>query len=426
MDGGHAVKIALIGAGSTYTPELVSGLHRLREQLPVRTLVLHDPDLDRLAVVAGLVRRMLAHQQFDLEIVETADVRAAVEGASAVLIQLRVGGQRARLLDETLPLPCGCIGQETTGAGGAAKALRTVPVVLRTAELVRELALPDAWIVDFTNPVGIVTRALLDAGHRAVGLCNFAIGMQRWAAGVLDADPSRVQVDPVGLNHFSWIRRILLDGSDVLPDLLDRRMPEVTAHVPFPAELMRELGAIPSYYLHYYYDHDQVLAEQRANRPRAEVVMDVERVLLEKYADPATVEPPPELGQRGGSHYSDAAVDLLASLLGSDSAVHVVNVRNGTTLPTLAPDDVIEVPCRVDRTGAVPLPQPPTPPDMTGRIAAATGYERLIAEAAVRGEPSLVRRALLAHPLIGQWAVADDLTRRILEQNAQHLPQFTR
>src|SRR4051812_34848697 len=210
------MKVAVIGAGSTYTPELVSGL----SALPVRELALHDIDAERLEIVGALAERMLGRVGFAGALELTDDLDRAVDGADYVLIQIRVGGQEARLSDETVPLACGCIGQETTGAGGLAKALRTVPVVLDIAERVRERAADGAWIVDFTNPVGIVTRALLDAGHRAVGLCNVAIGFQRKAAQLLDVEPERVQVDQVGLNHLSWFRRVWVEGDDVLPDLL--------------------------------------------------------------------------------------------------------------------------------------------------------------------------------------------------------------
>lgn len=411
------MKIAVIGGGSTYTPELVSGLGRLRSALPVDELFLMDPDRERLDVVGGFARRMLQHEDLPIELTLTQDRTAALRDSDAVLIQLRVGGQRARLRDETFPLECGCVGQETTGAGGAAKAMRTVPVVLEIAEEARRIARPDAWIVDFTNPVGIVTRSLLNAGHRAIGLCNFAIGMQRWVAQLLEVQPDRVQVDPVGLNHFSWIRRILLDGVDVLPTMMASRMEQITAHVPFPAELIEAVGAIPSYYLKYYYDHDRTLSEQRTATPRAQVVMDVEKELLRKYADPTLLERPPELSQRGGAYYSEAAVQLLASLVTGDGATHVVNIRNGTTIAGLAADDVIETACRVDRDGPVALPQAPVSSDLLGRIAAVTGYEQLIARAAVAADAKLVRRALLAHPLIGQWTMADQLTDRMLSQD---------
>src|SRR5215467_6204992 len=224
------MKVAVIGGGSTYTPELVSGLTRL----DVDEFVLEDLDPERREVVGGMARRMLARQDFDGRLEVTGDLDAAVEGADFVLVQIRVGGQEARLRDETVPLACGCIGQETTGAGGFAKAMRTVPVVLEIADRVRELAAPDAWIIDFTNPVGIVTRALLDAGLRAVGLCNVAIGFQRRFADWLGVEPERVVVDQVGLNHLTWVRRVLLDGEDALPQLLAEHGDELAEDIELP------------------------------------------------------------------------------------------------------------------------------------------------------------------------------------------------
>src|ERR1700761_1303667 len=214
------MKLAVIGAGSTYTPELVSGLIREWEHVDLRDLVLHDIDPERREVVGGLAGRMLEDRGFAGAVAVTGDLDQALDGADGVLIQIRVGGQAARLRDETIPAACGCVGQETTGAGGLGKAMRTVPVVLEIAQRARELAAEDAWIVDFTNPVGIVTRALLDAGHRAVGLCNVAIGFQRRFAAKLGVEPERISLGHVGLNHLTWERAVLLDGKDVLPELL--------------------------------------------------------------------------------------------------------------------------------------------------------------------------------------------------------------
>jgi 6-phospho-beta-glucosidase len=406
------MKVAVIGAGSTYTPELVSGLAAQQERLAVDELVLMDIDAERLEVVGGFARRMLAHQGLSTEVRLTTDRATAVTDADAVLVQLRVGGQQARLADETFPLECGCLGQETTGAGGLAKALRTVPVVLEIAEEVRRLANPDAWFIDFTNPVGIVTRSLLDEGHRAVGLCNYAIGVQRWMARLLDVDPGRVDVDPVGLNHLSWMRRVLLDGEDVLPALLGTRMDELLQHSPFPDHLVRMLGALPSYYLRYYYFHDETVAQMRRDKPRATVVAELESELLDLYRSPGLVEKPAQLEQRGGAFYSEAAVDLLASLHADEPTTHVVNVRNDGIVPGLADDDVIETRCLVSSAGIQPLPQAEVPPVMLGTMQHVSAYERIAARAARSGDEDDVRRALLAHPLVGQWDLVEALLPR--------------
>src|SRR5881227_1573243 len=262
VHGSQGMKLAVVGGGSTYTPELIDGIAGRRSTLDVDEIVLIDPDAYRVEAVGGFSQRLLSHAGHPARVSTTASLEEGVEGATAVLIQLRVGGQRARRTDETFPHACGCVGQETTGAGGLAKALRTVPVVLDIADRVRKIAGDDTWIVNFTNPVGIVTRALLNEGHRAVGLCNVAIGFQRRFAGWLGVEPARVVVDQVGLNHLTWVRRVLLDGEDVLPDLLAEHGDELAGDIELPRRLLDELGAVPSYYLRYFYAHDVVLREQ--------------------------------------------------------------------------------------------------------------------------------------------------------------------
>jgi 6-phospho-beta-glucosidase len=408
------MKIAVIGGGSTYTPELVSGLSRERDRIGVQELVLHDIDPERRDVVGGLAARMLERQGFQGELTVTGELDRALDGADFVLVQIRVGGQSARLSDETVPLACGCIGQETTGAGGLAKALRTVPVVLEIAARVRELASPDAWIVDFTNPVGIVTRSLLDAGHRAVGLCNVAIGFQRSFARHLGVDPEHVTVDQVGLNHLTWIRAVHVDGRDILPELLASHGDEIAEQACLPLRLLEELGVVPSSYLQYFYRHDAILAEQLDGVPRAEVVAEIERSLIELYRDPTLNEKPALLEQRGGAFYSEAATGLVASLVSGAGAVHEVDVRNDGTLAGLADDDVVEVPARVEAGRLVPLPQAPLAPELLGLVQHVAAYERLAAQAAVTGDASITRKALLAHPLIGQHPLNEDLVERLL------------
>ena len=406
------MKIAVVGGGSTYTPELVSGLTRL----DVDELVLEDVDPERREVVGGMAARMLTRQGFDGSLEVTGDLDSAVEGADYILIQIRVGGQEARLRDETAPLACSCIGQETTGAGGFAKAMRTVPVVLEIAERVRMLAAPDAWIVDFTNPVGIVARALLDEGHRAVGLCNVAIGFQRRFAGWLGVEPGRVVVDQVGLNHLTWVRRVLLDGQDVLPSLLAAHGDELAEDIELPRRLLDELGAVPSYYLRYFYAHDAVLREQLDGEPRAAVVQEIERGLLDRYRDPSVNERPDLLMKRGGAYYSEAALGLITSLSTGDGAVHEVDIRNGSTVAGLATDDVVEVPARVGRDGPEPLPQLPLAPELLGLVQHVAVYERLTVRAALTRDPVDARKALLAHPLIGQVELVDGLLDRLIAE----------
>ncbi|MEW2398505.1 6-phospho-beta-glucosidase [Streptomyces sp. NPDC046862] len=418
------MKLTVVGGGSTYTPELIDGFARLRDTLPIEELVLVDPAADRLELVGGLARRIFTRQGHDGRIVTTSDLDKGVESADAVLLQLRVGGQAARQQDETWPLECGCVGQETTGAGGLAKALRTVPVVLDIAERVRR-ANPDAWIIDFTNPVGIVTRALLQAGHKAVGLCNVAIGFQRKFAGLLGVTPTEVHLDHVGLNHLTWETGVRLggpEGEDILPKLLAEHGDAVAADLRLPRPVIDRLGVVPSYYLRYYYAHDEVVEELRTKPSRAAEVAKMERQLLDMYADPALDEKPELLAKRGGAYYSEAAVDLAAALLGgSGSAFQVVNTYNRGTLPFLPDDAVIEVQAAVGPHGTSPLPVAPVDPLFAGLMANVTAYEDLALDAALRGGRERVFRALLAHPLIGQYAYAETLTDQLIAHNREHL-----
>ncbi len=418
------MKVAVIGGGSTYSPELVDGFGRVGERLGVEELVLQDTDPERLEVVGGAAQRIARAHGFKGTLTLTSDLDAAVDGASAVLLQIRVGGQAARLTDETIPLRCGCVGQETTGAGGFAKALRTVPAVLDIAERVRQIGAADAWIVDFTNPVGIVTRALLDHGHRAVGLCNVAIGFQRLFAEWLHVTPESVQLGHAGLNHLTWIRSVCVDGEEMLPKLLRDHGEEIAAHVELPRRIIDNLGAVPSYYLRYYYQHDLVVQELLSARSRAEEVMDVERELLKLYRDPQLHDKPDLLMQRGGAYYSEAAINLLCGLFGDSADVQVVDVRNKGTIPELPADTVIEVPARVGAAGAEPLPVPALPPHQAGLIAHTAAYESLTAEAAVSGDREVAFRALLTHPLIGQSALAEQLLHDLLDANRRFLPAF--
>jgi 6-phospho-beta-glucosidase len=416
------MKLVVVGGGSTYTPELVDGLARLSGTMPVEELVLVDPDEHRLDRVGGVSARIMAAYGHAATVRGTTDLDDGLDGAGAVLLQLRIGGQAARHRDETWPLSCGCIGQETTGAGGFAKALRTVPVVLDIAERARKLAAPNAWIVDFTNPVGIVTRALLDAGHRAVGLCNVAIGFQRRFAARLGVDPARIQLGHVGLNHLSWEREVLLDGVDVLPRLFDEHGDYIADDIGLPVEVIRELGVVPSYYLRYYYSHDNVVGEQRGEPTRAEVVAGYEKELLDLYADPELDHKPELLAKRGGAFYSEAAVALLASLVADTGDVQVVNLRNNGSLPFLADDAVIEVPARITAQGPVAEPISRLDPLYAGLTAHVSAYEELAVQTALHGGRDRVFRTLLAHPLIGQIDIANQLTDRLLAENHTYLP----
>ena len=417
------MKLAIIGGGSTYTPELVDGFARLRDQLPVEQLALVDPDQDRLDAVGAISRRILAKQGHPGEVLATSDVAEGVEGADAVLFQLRIGGQAARNVDETLPLDFCCLGQETTGAGGLAKAMRTVPVVLDLAEQVRKHA-PNARIVDFTNPVGIVTRALLDAGHDAVGLCIVAIGFQRRFAAGYGVTPDQVALDHVGLNHLTWIRGVRIGGEERLEEIIAEHGEDLSASLHLPAKALSDLHAIPSYYLRYFYEHDAVVQELKHSESRAEQVAAMERELLAMYRDPAVDEKPELLAKRGGAFYSEAAVELIASLTNpaGEADRRVVNLRNNGTLPFLSDDTVIEVSAEVSSTGITAVPQAPLPAHMRGLIAHVSAYEELALDAAIHGGRDRVVQALLANPLIGQYDLSNRLGDALIAANEKFLP----
>ena len=428
------LKLAVVGGGSTYTPELIEGISRRVERLPVDELVLQDIEPERLEIVGGLARRMLARLGWGGRLTLTGSQPEALDGADFVLIQLRVGGQAARVVDETLPVGFGTIGQETTGAGGFAKALRTVPVVLLIAEEVAHRSAPGAWIVDFTNPVGIVTQALLDDGHRAIGLCNVAIGFQREFARRYGVSPERVELEHVGLNHLSWERAVKVDGVDRLPEILAGSGPtEIERWVGSPAELVRITASIPSYYLRYYYSFDDVLRAQVAGEPtRASEVMDIEGELLDMYRNPNLDEKPKLLERRGGAFYSEAAAELIASLHDGRGDIQVVDIRNGPrsgntgprALAELTDDAVVEVPARISREGATPVELRPLAPEMRGLVQAVKAYEELTIEAARSGERTVALKALLANPLVARWSIADALLPALLAANRRYLPRF--
>jgi 6-phospho-beta-glucosidase len=418
------VKVAVVGGGSTYTPELVEGFVTRGERLPVDELVLLDIDAERLEIVGALAERMMRRAGWGGRLILTQDRLEAIDGAHFVIVQLRVGQQAARYRDETIPPRHGCIGQETTGPGGFAKALRTVPVVLELAELTDERGAPGAWFVDFTNPTGLVTQALLDAEHRAIGLCNVAIGFQRRFARHFGVEPERVQLEHVGLNHLTWERKVLVDGVDRLPEILEDAIDLVADETAMPAELIRSIGAIPSYYLHYYYLANRVIEQQKTSRTRAEEVMEIEAGLLELYRDPALDTKPKLLEERGGAFYSDAAAALVASLHAGTGDVQVVNIRNDGAIPDLPDDDVVEIAATIDRDGAHPLSVPGLSPDMLALVQHAKAYERLTIEAAMSGDRDVALRALMTNPLVRDFDVAVPLLEELLEADRDLLPRF--
>jgi len=422
-------RVCVIGGASTYTPELIEGFVANQADLGLGTVALMDIDAARLEVVGELAERMIraAHAPLQLEL--TTDRKAALQGADYVITQIRVGGNEQRVVDETLPLRFGIVGQETTGPGGLAKALRTVPVMLDIAADVERIC-PQAWVINFSNPSGLVTEALLKHSRvRALGLCNLPINMLHTVAGLLGAAPERVELDYVGLNHLSWVKGASLDGQDVTAVVLAKAIEAARqpgqGHSPFAPQLLETLGMLPCYYLRYYYHHDQVLQEQReALRTRAEEVLEIEQSLLATYADPRCDHKPSLLQQRGGALYSQAAISLMAAIAQDKGEVHVVNCPNDGAIVDLPEDAVVEVPCVIGAAGARPRAVGRLPTPIRGLVQSVKAYEMLTIQAAVTGDRRTALQALMSHPLVPTFALAEALLDAILSANRAYLPRF--
>jgi len=428
------MKVAVFGGGSSYTPELINGFLERVGSLPLTELWLMDIAAERLKVVGSFAQRMVQAKGAPFTVHLTTDQREALRGARYVITQLRVGGMQARREDEYLGRRHGLIGQETTGVGGMANALRTIPVVLSIARDMRELA-PGSLLVNFANPSGLVTEALSRYAPEVlgVGLCNAPITFKM---GILEAleqqsakriEPGRAHLDTLGLNHLSWHRGFTLDGQELWPQVLAGYLETLKAdsHPEWDPALVETLKMIPNYYLQYYYYTAHKIASQQKWPPsRAEEVMGIEADLLQQYAEPDRTEPPAGLMKRGGAYYSTVATQLINAHANDLGETHVVNVRHGGAVPGWPADWVLEMPCRVDGAGVHPLPAEPLPLACFGLLAHVKAYELLAVEAAVHGDRDAAYQALLAHPLGPAadqvQAVLDDM----LETNRAYLQQF--
>ena len=428
------MKIAVIGGGSTYTPELVNGFLERIDSLPVKELWLMDIDPKRLEIVGGFAQRMVAAKGDPFKVVLTTDQRAAVEGATYVTTQMRVGQMQARVADEYLGKRHNLIGQETTGVGGMAKALRTIPVLLKLASDIHELA-PGAMLVNFTNPSGLVTEALQRYAPEvpSVGVCNVAIGVKKRIVKELEETSGKkialgsAELDTLGLNHLTWHRGFTVDGEDVWPQVLTSYIAELRseAEPEWEPRMVESLGMIPNYYLQYFYHTDHKLDSQEKWPPsRGEEVIEIEKGLLKQYANPDLKEPPADLMLRGGAYYSTVATQLLNAHYNDLGEVHVVNVRHGGAVPDWPADWVLEMPARVDRQGIHPLPAKPLPTACFGLLAHVKAYELLTVEAAVHGDREAAYQALLAHPLGPKADQVQAVLNDLLETNKEYLPQF--
>ena len=430
------LKVSVIGGGSTYTPELLNGVFERQEEFPLDELWLMDVDLDRLEIVGGFAQRMAAAKNARFRVVLSENQLEAIRGSSYVITQLRVGQMEARREDEYLGKRHGLIGQETTGVGGMAKALRTVPVILDIAQDIQSEA-PNALLVNFANPSGLVTEALFRYAPEvaSVGVCNATITTKmeilkelNEALG-LELQPEEARIKTLGLNHLTWFYGFEVHGKDYWPQIMQRMIEEMRrADDPFfDPHTLKALGMLPNYYLRYYYYTPKMLNNQEKWPPsRAEEVMAIEADLLSQYQDEDRSEPPEDLMKRGGAYYSTVATQLLNAHYNDLNEIHVLNVRQNGAVPGWNNDWVLEMPCRVNSTGILPIPADPLPPVCAGLVSQVKGYEILTAKAAIEGDQRAAYQALLTHPLGPPANLVQTVLEDMLEKNKAFLPRFFR
>lgn len=431
-----SLKITVIGGGSSYTPELIEGILLRQGTLPIREICLVDiaEGKEKLDIIAALTERMIKKAGANIRLITTTNRREAIKDADFVMTQFRVGGLRAREKDETLPLKYNVIGQETTGAGGFAKALRTIPVILDICKDIEELA-PNAWMLNFTNPAGLVTEAVTKYSKvKTIGLCNVPVSMQMMAAEMFNCEPSQIQLEFAGLNHLVWVTRASFNGQDVTREMLTKvgdganfSMKNIFEE-PWDPQFLQSLGVIPCPYHRYFYQPNAMLAEEKlsaqTNGTRAQQVMKIETALFEKYKDLELDHKPKELEERGGAYYSDASLNLVDAIYNNRNSIHVVNVKNQGAIPSLPDDAVIECSAVVGQLGARPFAVGTLPGSVLGLLQQVKAYEQLTIEAAVHGDVDKAMLALVAHPLVSDIGIARALSQDIIRENAHYLPQF--
>jgi 6-phospho-beta-glucosidase len=431
----RGLKIATIGGGSSYTPEIVEGFIKRYDELPVKDLYLVDIEEGKwkLDIVGKLAQRMVEEAGVDMKIHLTLDRREAIKDADFVTTQFRVGLLDARIRDEKIPLRYNCIGQETTGAGGLAKALRTIPVILDICKDIEELA-PDAWLINFTNPSGIITETVnKHTNVKSIGLCNVPVKMHMISADILGVDRAGVRMDLVGLNHLVWGRDIIYKGESKIDEVIEKLISgqgKEVENIPdfgWGDDLLKSLGMMPCPYHRYYYLTAKMLEEEidsaKTKGTRGEVVKKVEAELFELYKDPNLKVKPKQLEQRGGQYYSDAACDLISAIYNDKGTIHYVNIQNNGTVDCLPNDSAIERTCYVDKEGAHPLNVKPLPSKVKGLLQVVNEYEALAVEAGVYGDYDAALQALVIHPLV-ESSIAKPLLDDIIKENIDYLPQF--
>lgn len=433
----ETLKVAVIGGGSSYTPELIEGFIKHYDELPVTELYLVDIETgkEKLEIVSALAKRMIEKASVPITLKTTLNRREAIEGAAFVCTQIRVGGLEARAKDERIPLRYGCVGQETTGAGGFAKALRTIPVILDICRDIEELA-PEATLINFTNPAGIVTEAVLNHTNvKSIGLCNLPIDTKMQVAEQQKVDVSEVDIEMIGINHLNWTRNIRVNGKDVTKEVI-KEVSETggltVKNIPgsdLGADFVQSLGVLPCSYLSYYYLRDAMIEDQTRSMEdgttRAEVVMKTEKELFELYQDLELAEKPKQLEERGGAYYSDAAVNLMRSMYNNTQDIQVVNVLNKGMIPMLADDASIEINCVIGADGARPVQLlGDIPTEIIGLLQVVKNYESLTVKAVISGEYEAALHALTIHPLVSSAKIARQILDDILAENKAYIGQF--
>jgi 6-phospho-beta-glucosidase len=418
------MKIAIIGAGSSYTPEIIEGLVGLKDRLPVDRLAFMDIDEKRLEIMTGFCKRFMQHLGYSIEIEATTDRRKAIEGSRFVLTQIRVGGNAQRVLDEKIPLKYGIIGQETTGPGGMFKALRTIPILLKIAREVEAIA-PDAWIINYTNPTGLIAEAVsLYTPVTIAGLCAGAYFPRNAVQHALGVQGSAIYYDYFGLNHLNYGYNIRVDGQ-LLTDQDWAKIAQVATWGSVNAELIRLMQVIPSPYLQYYYHHSKCVDQAKTKAlTRGETVQQIEEEVYQHYANPTQVTKPEALRKRGGGGYSEIALSVMEAAYNNQDRIIIINVPNRGAVTGMPDDAVLEIPCLVNASGIFPLRQPEIPRVMWGLISAVKTYEQYTVEAAVTGKRETALLALISHPLVGEYELAVPLLDEMLNANHAFLPQF--
>ncbi|MDQ0178349.1 6-phospho-beta-glucosidase [Bacillus chungangensis] len=436
----QGVKIATIGGGSSYTPEFVEGLIKRYDEFPVRELWLVDIEdgKDKLAIVGNLAKRMVEKAKIPMEIHLTLNRQEALKDADFVTTQMRVGLLDARIKDERIPLQYGIIGQETNGAGGLFKGLRTIPVLLEIAKEMGELC-PRAWLINFTNPAGMVTEALLRySGHeKIIGVCNLPVNVKMTLANLLQVETERLHITFAGLNHLVYGLDVFVDGESVLEEVIDilsdpdkQLSMQNIAPIPWEPAFLQALGVVPCPYHRYYYKTKEILEEElesfKSGTTRAEVVKKLEAELFELYQDPDLAIKPPQLEKRGGAYYSDAACNLMSSIYNSKGDIQTLNVRNNGAITGIPLESAVEVNCIVTKEGPQPLAVGELPVSIAGLVQQIKSFERVAAEAAVTGSYDKTLMALCMNPLVPSDRIAKKVLDEMLEAHKEYLPQFNR